>query len=250
MTSPGNCDMTGTVGDTKILAVIPARGGSKGILGKNIKRFCGKPLLAYTAESAIRSNMVSKTILSTDDKEIAKVGRGCGVEVPFLRPDELATDMCPALPVIIHAVEYMEKVESFFPNYVILLQPTSPFRTSQHIDEALATLINSDADSIVSVTEVPHAFNPYSVMQLQDGCLNNFLAYDEKNNIRQKKPVFYGRNGAAIYAFSRECLMEKNSLYGDKILPYFMDRAESLDIDDEWDWNLATLLYEQKYHGK
>jgi CMP-N-acetylneuraminic acid synthetase len=230
----------------KILAVVPARGGSKGIPGKNIKVLNGKPLLAYAAEGALGSQYITRTVLSTDDEKIAEVGTSLGLEVPFLRPTNLSQDFSPTLPAIIHAVTFMEEKESFFPDYVVILQPTSPFRTSQHIDESLQALINSDADSIVSVTDVPHSFNPYSVMKEKNGLLEAFLNYDEKDNMRQKKPVFYGRNGAAIYAFRRDCLMEKNSIYGDKILPYFMDKKTSLDIDDEWDWQMAVLILENK----
>lgn len=230
----------------KILAVVPARGGSKGIPGKNIKVLNDKPLLAYTAEAALGSEYVTHSILSTDDEKIAEVGRSLGLEVPFLRPADLSQDLSPTLPVITHAVTFMEERLLFSPDYVVILQPTSPFRTSQHIDESLEILVNSNADSIVSVTDVPHSFNPYSVMKEKNGLLEAFLDYDEKDNMRQKKPLFYGRNGAAIYAFNRDCLMEKNSIYGDKVLPYFMDKKTSLDLDDEWDWQMAVLILENK----
>ena len=225
-----------------ILAVIPARGGSKGIPHKNVRKLNGKPLLAYTAESALGSSLITRTVLSTDDEEIAEVGRACGIEVPFMRPKHLAEDLSPTLPAIVHAVEQMEDHQGFHPDYIIILQPTSPFRTSAHIDEALGILIKSSADSVVSVCEAPHSCVPTSIMQLRDGYLSHYIEVDEKENIRQNKPVFYARNGAAIYAFTRECLMVQGSIYGREILPFFMTKEDSLDLDDMWDWRIAELI--------
>jgi len=224
----------------EILAIIPARGGSKRIPRKNIKNFAGQTLLSYSASAALGSKMLSRTILTTDDKEIRKIGLELGIEAPFLRPGNLAQDDTPSLPVIFHAVQTLEDLEGYSPDIVVILQTTSPLRTSQHIDDALKTFLNSDADSLVSVTEVPHNMNPYSVMQLQeDGAIRPFLEYDENDNLRQKKPVFYARNGAAIYICTYQCLMQKNSLYGDKIVPFFMSKETSFDLDDEIDWKIA-----------
>lgn len=225
-----------------VLAIIPARGGSKGIPKKNIYTLCGKPLIAWTVEAAKGSKYISRTILSSDSAEIIKVAGRYGVEVPFVRPKELAKDDTPALPVIQHTVEWLKENEDYIPEYIVLLQPTSPLRTSRHIDEALKKLINSDADSVVSVVKVPHQYNPYSIMEMKDGLLKPFLQYDEQKNIRQLKPVFYGRNGAAIYAFTYECLMKKNSIYGNKILGYEMSREESVDVDDMLDMRICEFL--------
>lgn len=233
-----------------VLGIVPARGGSKGIYRKNIRKLSGKPLLSYTAEAGLKSKFIDRIILSTDDHEIASVGEVYGLEVPFLRPARFATDSTPALPVILHAVKYLESKEGFTPDYIILLQPTSPFRTTTHIDEALERLINSKADSIVSVVAVPHCFNPYSVMQLKGEYLSPYLEYDEKLNLRQKKPVFFARNGAAIYAFTFNCLISLNSIYGDTILPYFMNKEDSLDIDDAFDWKIAEFLMIEKNKRK
>jgi CMP-N-acetylneuraminic acid synthetase len=226
-----------------ILAVIPARGGSKGILHKNIKQLGGKPLLAYTAEAALNSKKLNRVILSTEDNEIIQVGLDLALDVPFIRPAELAQDNTPGLPVIQHAVRTLGDEENYRPDIIVVLQPTSPLRTAQHIDEALEVFMNGDADSLVSVTEVPHNMNPYSVMQTQeDGTIVPFLDYDERKNLRQQKPRFYARNGAAIYICTYECLMEKNSMYGDKILPYFMKKGESFDLDDEIDWSIIDYI--------
>ena len=231
----------------KILSIIPARGGSKGIPKKNIYPLCGKPLMVYTIEAAKGSKYISRTILSSDSHDIIDIAYKYGVEVPFIRPKELAEENTPTLPVIQHAVEWLKENEDYIPDYIILLQPTSPLRTSRHIDEALEKLIYSDADSIVSVVKVPHQYNPYSIMEMKDGFLKPFLEYDELKNIRQLKPTFYARNGAAIYAFTYECLMKRNSIYGDKILAYEMSREESIDIDDLLDLTICEMLLEDRF---
>jgi CMP-N-acetylneuraminic acid synthetase len=147
------------------------------------------------------------------------------------------------LPVIQHVVKVINNQDQYKPDTILLLQPTSPFRESKHIFEALTTFFEGNADSLVSVIKVPHNFNPFAVMSLaKDGYLVPYQDYDERKNIRQLKPIFYARNGAAIYICTYDCLMKKNSLYGDKILPYEMDRSASVDIDDEWDWKLAELM--------
>jgi CMP-N,N'-diacetyllegionaminic acid synthase len=226
----------------EIIGIIPARGGSKGIPKKNIYPLCGKPLIAYTIEAAKRSRYLTRTILTSDSEEIIRVALQYSLEAPFVRPKELARDDTPALPVITHAVNWLEQKESYRPDFIVLLQPTSPLRDSKHIDEALGRLVKSDADSIVSVIRVPHNYNPYSVMRLEKGYLKPWLEYDELNNMRQRKPVFLARNGAAIYAFTYECLMRKRSLYGDKILAYEMSREASVDIDDIFDLKICEML--------
>jgi len=228
----------------EVLAIIPARGGSKGIPRKNLALLCGKPLIQYTIDAAKGSKFITKLILSSDDEEIIEYCKSQNVEVFFKRSAVLAKDNIPMLPIIKHAVSFLEENMSYKPDYIILLQPTSPLRAEKHIDEAINMLINSDVDSIVSVVEVPHNFNPYSIMKLEDSYLKPFLEYDENMNLRQMKPKFYARNGAAIYAFTCNCLTTKNSIYGDKILPYFMRKEESIDIDDEFDLKIAEFVLE------
>jgi CMP-N,N'-diacetyllegionaminic acid synthase len=225
-----------------ILAIVPARGGSKGIPQKNIYPLYNTPLIYYTIKAIQRSKLITRAILSSDSSEVIKVAEDYGLEVPFVRPSKLAQDDTPALPVVEHAVKWLEETENYKVDYIILLQPTSPLRTENHIDEALSILINSDADSIVSIVEVPHNFNPYSIMKLQGKYLSPYLLFDEKKNLRQFKPVFYARNGAAIYAFTYNCLMNKHSLYGDKILPYLMEKESSIDVDDLFDLKLCEWI--------
>ena len=230
-----------------VLAIIPARGGSKGIPQKNIISFCGKPLIAYTIIEAIESELISRTVVSTDSIEIADIARSYGAEVPFIRPDNLASDVTPALPVIKHAVQHMVDREHYTPDIIVLLQPTSPLRTKKHIDDALKLLIDNNADSIVSVTKVPHNCSPVSIMKIVDGFLEPFLeSSDEQKQIRQQKPVYYARNGAAIYAFTYDCLMKKNSIYGDKILPFEMAKEDSFDVDDPVDLEITSYFLEKR----
>ncbi|MFH2012804.1 MAG: acylneuraminate cytidylyltransferase family protein [Pseudomonadota bacterium] len=225
-----------------ILAVIPARGGSKGIPRKNIFSLSGKPLIEYTFTAAKDSKLLNRIIISTDDYEIAEIGKRNGIDVPFMRPKELAEDDTPTLPVVKHAVEYLEKVNGYKPDIVILLQPTAPLRKSHHIDEALGLLINSpDADSVVSVTEVPHQYNPYFIMKIEDGTLKFYNEGGIKHTRRQNLPKVYSRNGA-IYAFRLETLNNKNSLYGDICLPYVMSFEESANIDSSYDLKIAEML--------
>jgi CMP-N,N'-diacetyllegionaminic acid synthase len=230
-----------------IVGIIPARGGSKGIPRKNIRKLAGKQLLTYTAEAAFGSKLLNRIILSTEDEEIKQLGLQLGLDVPFVRPANLAEDNTPGLSVIQHAVRTLEIEENYHSDVIVVLQPTSPLRTSQHIDEALKKFLRDNADSLVSVTEIAHNLNPYSVMRLKaNGTLEPFLKYDEKKNIRQLKPVFYARNGAAIYICTYDCLMKKNSLFGDKLLPFFMKKEESFDLDDQIDWEIVESLLNNK----
>lgn len=195
--------------------MIPARGGSKSIPCKNIISLADRPLLAYTCEAALSSRTLTRIVLSTDDSEIAAVGREWGVEVPFLRPAELAQDDTPALPVIQHALCWLQKHRDYQPEFIVLLQPTSPLRRACHIDGAVNLLLETDADSVVSVVEVPHQYNPISVMRIEKGMLVPFLA-DEGTRIllRQEKSRLYARNGPAVLATRRTVLNTTESLFG------------------------------------
>ena len=227
----------------KICCIIPARGGSKGIKKKNIKLLCNKPLINYTIEEALKSKYIDKVILSTDDEKIAQIGNEFGISVPFMRPKKLAQDNSPMLPVIKHLLNKLEKNYSYDPEIVILLQPTSPLRTVKHINEAIKKFLKSKTDSLVSVTKLPHNMNPYSIMKLErNGNLKKFLNYDEKKNLRQLKPTLYARNGAAIYITTKRTIFSKNSFFGDSILPYFMSKIDSIDIDDQLDWFFAETI--------
>jgi CMP-N-acetylneuraminic acid synthetase len=225
----------------RVLAVIPARGGSKGIPRKNIRPLCGKPLLQYTAEAAQTARLVTKTILSTEDEEIADVGRSCGLVVPFLRPAELAGDKTPTLPVIQHAVKWLEeRGESF--DVVCLLEPTNPLRKPETIDACLDLLQQAGADSAMTVLPVPTEHNPHWVYFRDDGGLLR-LSTGEKTPIprRQDLPAAYHRDGS-VYATRREVLMLGNSLYGEKTVGLVLKREDSVNIDGMMDWARAEEL--------
>lgn len=227
-----------------VLGLITARGGSKGIPGKNIALVAGKPLLAYTCDAALGSHSLSRVVLSTDDEGIARVGRDCGIEVPFMRPEELSRDDTPSLPVALHAVEYLAEREGWQADVLVLLQPTSPLRQSLHIDEAVDVLNATGADTVVSVVEVPHRCHPYSVMREDDGRLTNFWTEELGFNRlrRQNLPPLWARNGPSVLCSRVSVLREKNSFYGDFVAPYKMSSLLSLDIDEPQDLQLAELI--------
>src|SRR5690242_8069665 len=181
-----------------VLGVIPARGGSKGIPDKNLAPLCGRPLLAYTADAVKASRRITRAIVSTDDQRIAECARSLGLDVPFMRPASLSGDDTPMLPVLQHALDAMG-VNGFAADAIVLLQPTSPLRRAEHIDAAIDSLERTGADSVVSVVDVPHQFNPTSVMRLEDGWLKPFLDAPTVTR-RQDKPRVLARNGPAVLA--------------------------------------------------
>ncbi len=229
-----------------VLGLIPARGGSKGIPHKNIAPLAGKPLLAYSCEAALQSQFLARTLLSTDDPEIADVGREFGVEVPFMRPPELALDETPILPVIQQTLEWLDEHDGFVPDAVVLMQPTSPLRKAGHIDAAIQLFFEQKADTVVSVIEVPHQFNPVSLMQLDEE--NQLQPYLQGSMIlrRQEKPRLYARNGPAVLMI-RQDTIQRGQLYGERIFPYLMDQTASLDIDDIVDLQMAEYWLQRGY---
>ena len=219
-----------------VLGVIPARGGSKGIPNKNLALLCGRPLLAYTADAVKASTRLTRAIVSTDDERIAECAKALGLEVPFMRPAAIAADEAPMLPVLQHALEAMG-ANGFETDIVVLLQPTSPLRRAEHIDAAIDCLQRTAADSVVSVVEVPHQFNPLSVMRIEDGLLKPFLDVPTVTR-RQDKPKAFARNGPAVLAV-RASVVASGSLYGDRSWPLGMSAEDSLDIDTPWDLRLV-----------
>lgn len=215
----------------KILGIIPARGGSKGIPRKNIKLLNGKPLIAYTIEAALASNLY-RVIVSTDCEEIANISKEYGAEV-MMRPSHLAEDKTPTLPVLQNVISKLDK--KF--DAVMTLQPTSPLRTIEDINKSIE-IFSSDkeADSLVSVVEVPHNYTPEKLMSF-DG---KYLAGNSESKRRQEVSKMYARNGAAIYITKTEKLSEY--IFGGKILPYFMSKINSFDIDDIDDWKIVERL--------
>lgn len=228
----------------RVLAIIPARGRSKGLPGKNIKELCGKPLIAWSIERAKVCSNIDRVVVSTDDDQIAYVAKKYGAEVPFVRPEELASDTASTLDVIIHTVEWFEKYEDYRPAYILLLQPTSPLRTIEDIEGAIQTLKYKDARAVVSVCETDH--HPWWSNTLpENGNMKAFLRPEILNKRRQDLPVFYRLNGA-IYLADTDYLYECNGFLGQDTRAYIMPKERSLDIDTEFDLKMAELLLESK----
>ncbi len=223
-----------------ILALIPARAGSKGIPGKNLREFAGRPLLAHSIECAQRVPAISRVVLTTDSKDMAEAGRSFGAEIPFMRPPELAIDTTPMLEVIQHTARFLSKT-GWVPDVIILLQPTAPFRHDTDISAALSMILDKpNAESIVSVEEVPSHFSPHYVMKIADGFLTPFLPEGERVTRRQDAPPAYTRNGQ-FYIMRHSTLMEKNSIYGDHSIP-FVTSHEAVNLDTLEDWEAAEQL--------
>ncbi len=223
-----------------VVALIPARGGSKGIPRKNLALLGGKPLLHYTAEAALQSRSVDRVLLSTDDAEIAAAGRAAGIEVPFFRPAEIASDSAPMLAVLRHALAWLHNEDRAPIEALVLLQPTSPFRTAEHIDAAVLLLREQNAETVVSVVPVPHQFNPVSVMKMDGLRLTPFLPGPIITS-RQEKPPVFARNGPAVLVV-RPAVLARGELYGDPTAGYVMDHRDSLDIDTPEDLAMCEAL--------
>jgi len=225
----------------QILGIIPARGGSKGIPGKNLALLAGRPLLEYTCDAARASRHLTRIVLSTDSDDIESAGRRCGVTV-IRRPAALAADETPMMPVLRHAVDAMA-ADGYETDVLVLLQPTSPLRRAEHIDAAVDLLLETRAEAVVSVVEVPHHFNPVSLMRLDDERLVPFTGGTPITR-RQDKPQLYARNGPAVVA-ARRRVLARESLYEGDVRAFVMDRRSSIDIDDETDLRLAAFWLAQ-----
>lgn len=225
---------------TNILALIPARGGSKGIPRKNIRSFAGYPLIAWSIAAAKQSNLVTRIIVSTDDEEIAAVAREWGAETPFLRPAELAQDKTTDLPVFEHALKFLEEVEGYHPEIVVQLRPTSPIRPPKMVDDAIRILLNhADADCVRGV--VPAGQNPFKMWRFngEDKPLKQLLEVpgiaEPYNAPRQILPPVYWQTGH-IDAIRTTTILDKKSLTGDVIYPLVVDPKYTVDIDTLPDW--------------
>jgi CMP-N,N'-diacetyllegionaminic acid synthase len=221
----------------RVLGLVPARGGSRGVPRKNIKLLCGKPLLAYTADAALSAGRLSRVVLSTEDPEIAEVGRRLGLDVPFLRPANLAQDETPMLPVVVHALEWLkERGEAY--DAVCLLQPTNPLRRSEDIDACIELLEASGADSVIAVLPVPPEHNPHWVY-LEDAQGRLHLSTGESTPIgrRQDLPAAFHREGS-VYV-TRCGVVLGGSLYGSAVVGYRVEAGRSVNIDTPEDWRRA-----------
>jgi N-acylneuraminate cytidylyltransferase len=238
------------VNKPEVLAIIPARGGSKGIPRKNIKEFAGYPLISYSIAAGLHAETVTRTILSTDDEEIAAVARQWGAETPFLRPAELASDQALDLPVYQHALRWLEEHEGYKPDVVVQLRPTSPVRPVNCVDDAVNMLLaNPDADCVRGV--VPSGQNPHKMWRRDDtsGQLSPLLQVpgiaEPFNAPRQILPPVYWQTGH-IDAIRPYTILKKNSMTGDKILGMVIDPQYTIDIDTPKDWARSEWLV---WHG-
>lgn len=222
-----------------MLAVIPARGGSKGVPKKNIRELDGKPLIAYTIKAAIDSNIFEKVIVSTDSKEIADVATFYGAEVPFLRPEEISGDLTSSDDVILHALSYMQQ-QGYQYSEVCKLQATSPLRNSEHLKEAYKLFREKNADFLVSVCECEHS-PLWSGVIGEDLRLDNFIPDEIKRSCRQDLPTYYRLNGA-IYMGKVEQFNINKSFLGKNCIAYIMAQKDSIDIDSQLDFTLAEVM--------
>lgn len=224
----------------RVLGLIPARAGSKGVPQKNIRLLLGKPLLQYSIDSALAARSLARVVVSTESEEIAEIARRCGAEVPFTRPAELAEDNSPTLPVVIHALRTLEAQGDRF-DAVCLLQPTCPLRRADDIDACVELLRRSGADAVLSVLEVPARYHPHwTFLADRDGSLRPAADAALPSRRQDLAPAVH-RDGS-IYLTRRDVVLEQGSLYGARLVGFRMDPDRSVNIDDLDDWARAERL--------
>ena len=231
--------------DKKILAIIPARGGSKGLVGKNIKPLCGKPLIGWTIEQASDSNYIDKILVSTDCPEIAETSSKFGIKVPELRPDELSTDTSSSVDVVMYHIETLKDSGSTF-DYIVLLEPTSPLRKKGDIDKAIKKAIdNPSADGIISLGEV-HMEHPDIIKKIsKKGVIAPYFQKEKKINQRQELEKVYFPYGV-IYMIKTNIFKEKKAFYTKNIIPYLVERWQNYEIDDIYDFLCIEAILNNK----
>lgn len=232
----------------KVLAIIPARGGSKRVHKKNIAPLLGKPLIYYSIQNAKKSKYITRFVVSTEDEEITKVSSSFGAEV-MIRPENLAQDTTKTEAVLAHVLQELKKKGESF-DFVVLLQPTTPFRTTENIDKAIELFIKEKADSVVSVMQVPGRFNPNKIMIVKEGMLKDYIQKPNEERITRdqeamKKLIVYTRNGQ-IY-ITKASLVEKENLYGEKCVPFIMEEKFQVNVDEPVDIAFAEFLVTNKY---
>lgn len=227
-----------TMSNKKILAIIPARGGSKGLPKKNIYPLAGKPLLAWTIEAALNSKFINRVVVSSDDKKILEIAEKHGAE-PIERPAEISSDNSPYNLLIFHALEELEKRENYIPDILVYLQPTSPLRDSENIDRAM-TLLTNEADCVISVYEIDNKCLK-SFLVGKNGYLHGISNNQFPSMNRQDLPPVFMPNGA-IYIIKREIFQKTSRLFADKTAPFIMSRNKNLDIDSIEDLKKAEKI--------
>jgi len=224
--------------DLVIVGIIPARGGSKGVPKKNIKKLCGKPLICYTIETAIKSNLIDKIVVSTDDQETATIASRYNEIDVCMRPYELSTDTSSTESALIHACEFLSKNQNIEPDYVLTLEPTSPFRSINTIQQTINLLMDDSFDSVVAVTEFKSI-----LARVND---NNFShVFPNQPRRRQDREGLY-QESSTIYGTSYKKLIEKNLAIGDAPAALLINQNEAFDINDEFDFQIANFMMELK----
>lgn len=224
-----------------VLAIIPARGGSKRLPGKNIKKLCGKPLIAWSIEQARSCEDIDRIVVSTEGESIAKVAKKFRAEVPFIRPLELATDTASTIDVISHAINWLEEHEDYRPGYILLLQATSPLRVVEDIRDVIQTLKEKDAQAVVSLCETDkHPWRSNTLPENEN--MKDFLRGEILNKPKEDLPIFYQLNGA-IYLAETDYLRACNGFHGPGTFAYKMPKERSIDIDTEIDFRIAEYLF-------
>lgn len=233
--------------NNKVLCVIPARGGSKGLPGKNIKNLLGKPLIAYTIEQARQSQYIDRIIVSTESDEIARISKEFGAEIPFIRPIDLSGDNVGTIDVLLHAIYWLEVNDNYLFDILVVLHVTAPLRNVTDIDNSIKLLVDENADNVFSVTESHR--NPYFNMIEVNGDGKVSLAKEGNYTTRQSTPKVYDMN-ASIYVWWKEILKKKKRLFLKKTSVYIMPKERSLDIDSELDVVFVELLMKGNMNGK
>lgn len=234
-----------------ILAIIQARGGSKGIPGKNIKPLLGKPLIAWTIEAAKKSKLVTRVIVSTDDEKIAAIARAAGAEVPFVRPAELAADQAKSIGLLQHALRWLKENENYRADAVVQLKPTNPLRTADHIDQCVREFLKDPGlDAVITIVKVP--IHPLKMWRLDD---NDYLTpfvpeavfgiKESAKAPRQTLPEAFGNN-SCVHVINPKTILEKNSSIGTKVKGVVLTREESINIDEPLDFQIAALVLKNK----
>jgi len=228
------------VRNKKILGLINARGGSKGIPRKNIKNLAGKPLIAYTIDAGLGCTFIDDLVVSTDDEEIALIAKSCGAQVPFIRPLELAQDDVRQIDSVLHAIDYMENKHQIKYDWIVLLQPTSPFRTAEDINKAFELMAKEGAESVISFSPVEN-HHPYHMYSVEHGHPKPIIDFKRNNMQRQNLPNVYIVNGA-IRISARDYVVGHKSFFSDNSCAYVMPRERSVNIDDPFDWEIAEFM--------
>ena len=224
----------------KYLAIIPARGGSKRLPGKNILKLIDKPLIAWTIDAAMKSEYIDDVVVTTDNEEVARIAKIYGASVPFMRPVELATDEAKSIDVVIHAIQCLKSMNSEF-DYIVLLQPTSPLRNEYHIDRAIEHIVEKNVDSVISVCEAEHS-PLWSNVIPENGDMSHFLSDEIKNERGQDLPVYYRLNGAIYIADCTRLFEEHTFFLSSDVCSFVMESESSIDIDNQMDFYFADYL--------